>query len=192
MVGDGTKRVCGGCDTAVHDLDAMGPAGAEALLGSTDGPLCVRKRLSVTSFRPGPASRRVVLAGLAAALATAGIGCAGGASRKQAGTSVDPVEEPVVARTLSPDLGTDESERVRGAEAREYLRELGWTDREITGEAFAHRKRMQEPEHEVPDPATEEGQLYVLLEAVAAFEFGEKDEFPTGRWGTGVFIGRRK
>ncbi len=190
-MGDGPSRICGGCDTAVHDLDAMGPEAAEALLRSTDGPLCVRKRLSVAVYRPGAASRRAVLAGLAAAIATAGVGCVGG-TKKPVETSVSPVEEPVVVRTLPPEDGTPESIGRRAAKARGYLRELGWTDREITGEMFAHRKDMQEPEHEAPDPATEEGQLYILLEAVAAHEIGEPDEFPSDTWGTGVFIGRRK
>lgn len=54
MEGDSRERFCGGCQKHVHDLSAMTPDEAQALLCSSAGPLCVRFAVAAASEMPSP------------------------------------------------------------------------------------------------------------------------------------------
>ena len=145
MDGDDQVRVCRGCDTPVHDLDAMDPADAEALL-ATEGPLCIRKQFLGDVPRP---SRRAALVAIAAGVAAIGCG------------------PKKVRITLEPWDGTQDSADRRAAQARALLREMDWTDAQIDSEARWWRHREKHDLLEAPANAEEE-ELNRLLEAVAA------------------------
>ena len=145
MDGDDQVRVCRRCDTPVHDLDAMDPADAEALL-ATEGPLCIRKQFLGDVPRP---SRRAALVAIAAGVAAIGCG------------------PKKVRMTLEPWDGTQDSADRRAVQARTLLREMDWTDAQIDAEARLWRQKAKHDLLTAPANPEEE-ELNRLLEAVAA------------------------
>ena len=179
MNGDGAARLCGRCDTLVHDLDAMDRVDAAQLLAAP-GPLCVRKS-GVQLQRPSRAGRRAVLTALAALSVGALAGCG---PRKVTVRVEEPT--PAVWPVLDTSDATIEGAMNRGGRARKFLLDAGWTRSQIRAEVQMHVRRTQDPGHAPPADDSPEARLYALLAAIAADPNGDELGIQTG------IIGRRR
>jgi hypothetical protein len=177
MTGSATARTCSRCDTTVHDLDAMPPGEAEALL-DRPGKLCIRKRVATRWSPLGPARRAAAIAAVAASLAAAGC------------TPKPRVVETVAAQNppLPADPTVDDAYRI--------LTAAGWTRGDIEEEAWAvHRawlKARMAGTYEAPTAGSAEENLHVLLRLVFEQLTAESGvvEMPAPP-SDGTWIGRR-
>ena len=154
MEGAEESRVCGRCDTVVHDLDAMDSENADRLLDSTMGQLCVRKQLTMSLRRPSPPTRRAALHALGGVFLAASLGCTPARHSQNKETSLSRALRNLPHGALSAE------------EAWEVLRTAGWTEQEIWAEALAYRTRVSEPGFTPPPPGSEEQKLGVILSVI--------------------------
>ena len=154
MEGADESRVCGRCDTVVHDLDAMGSEHANRLLDSTTDRLCVRKQLTMSLRRPRPPTRRAALHALGGVFLAAGLGCTPARHSKNKETPLSRALRDLPHGVISPE------------DAWEILRTAGWTEQEIWAEALAYRSRVSEPGFTPPPSGSEEQKLGVILSVI--------------------------